>query len=235
MWRQDRVEAQRRYRERWLQYGYAPQTLGWNKDCQWVRFAAAFEGLCEEDCSSVLDFGCGFGDLLTFLRGKQWRGRYTGVDLVEELMVEGAKRHSSDPLASFVYSDLEDFSSKDKAAMAVAIGIFNHRLHQDNVDFAKNAIRHMWEASTNVVVCDFLSTSSDPDCRRDDLFYADPRQLFEIARSFSRRVMIHHAYMPFEFQIKIWHEDSFSTSTPVFAPYSSLARAQTNRKDHANS
>src|SRR5262249_34477738 len=136
---QDRVEAKRRYRERWLKYGYDPQSLGWTKDCQWVRFAAAFEGLREEDCSSVLDFGCGFGDLLAFLRSKRWQGYYTGVELVEELMVEAAKRHSTDTRASFVYSDLEDFSATEKAAMAVAIGVFNHRLHQDNIEFARSA------------------------------------------------------------------------------------------------
>jgi hypothetical protein len=33
------------YRKRWLEYGYDPRTLGWNKDCQWVRFEAAFEGV----------------------------------------------------------------------------------------------------------------------------------------------------------------------------------------------
>jgi hypothetical protein len=31
--------------------------------------------------------------------------------------------------------------------------------------------------------------------------------------------MIHHAYMPFEFQVKIWHRDGFGEGAPVFAPY----------------
>jgi SAM-dependent methyltransferase len=234
MWKQDRVETQERFRKRWLQHGYDPRSLGWNKDCQWVRFEAAFEGLRKEDFDSIIDFGCGFGDLLGYLRMKEWQGLYTGVDLVDELIEEAAKRHAHDNRAAFVCRDVEGFLPPAKAAMGVAIGIFNHRLHQDNLAFVRETIGCMWEASTKVVVCDFLSTSSDLDHRRDDLYYADPRQLYELATSYSRRVLIHHAYMPFEFQIKIWHEDSFSTSAPVFGPYAHLAQGQTNWRQGRN-
>lgn len=228
MWKQDRIETQARFRERWLQYGFDSRSLGWNKDCQWVRFEAAFEGLCKEDFDSIIDFGCGFGDLLTYLRIKEWRGIYTGIDLVEELIKEAVKQHANDNRAAFFFRDVDGFSPPEKAAMAVAIGIFNHRLHQDNLAFVRETIRCMWEATTKVVVCDFLSTSSDLDKRRDDLYYADPRELYELATSFSRRISIHHAYMPFEFQIKIWHEDSFPLTTPVFGSYAYLAQGQTN-------
>jgi cyclopropane fatty-acyl-phospholipid synthase-like methyltransferase len=228
MWKQDKVETQERYRERWLQYGYDSRSLGWTKDCQWVRFEAAFEGLRKEDFESVIDFGCGFGDLLDFLRVKEWKGTYTGVDLVDELVKEAAKHHALDNCAAFVCRDVEGFLPPTKAAMAVAIGVFNHRLHQDNLTFVRETISSMWEATTKVVVCDFLSTAADMDHRRLDLYYADPRQLYELATHFSRRVSLHHAYMPFEFQVKIWHEDSFSTSAPVFDPYADLAQGQTN-------
>ena len=101
MWKQDRDETQERYRERWLQHGYDSRSLGWNKDCQWVRFEAAFEGLRKEDFDSIIDFGCGFGDLLGYLRMKEWPGSYTGVDLVDELITEAAKRHELDNRAAF--------------------------------------------------------------------------------------------------------------------------------------
>ena len=60
---QDIAETQERYRKRWLEYGYDRRKYGWNKDCQWVRFEAAFEGLRPDEFGSVLDVGCGFGDL----------------------------------------------------------------------------------------------------------------------------------------------------------------------------
>jgi len=224
---EDRNELYERYRKRWEQYGYDSRTLGWNKDCQWVRFDAAFEGLREEDFESVLDVGCGFGDLLGYLRSKGWRGRYTGLDLMDELIQEARKRYSTDSAAEFFRDDIAAFDRSGKSNMAVAVGVFNHRLHQDNLDFVRETVEKMWNLTTRVVVCDFLSISADVERREHELYYADPARLYQFASGFSRRIMIHHAYMPFEFQIKIWHDDDFQRSAPVFAPYSYLASAQT--------
>jgi SAM-dependent methyltransferase len=224
---QDRNELCERYRKRWQQYGYDSRTLGWNKDCQWVRFEAVFEGLREADFASVLDVGCGFGDLLGYLRSKGWRGRYTGLDIVEELIGEARKRYSADRASEFYCGDISAFDRSLRSDLAVALGVFNHRLHQDNLEFVRETIEKMWHAAARVVVCDFLSTSSEEERRDQHLYYADPAQLYQLASGYSRRVMIHHAYMPFEFQVKIWHDDSFQQSAPVFAPYSSLASSQT--------
>jgi len=235
VWKEYKLETQERYRKRWKKHGYDPQTLGWNKDCQWVRFEAALEGLHKEDYESVIDFGCGFGDLLGYLRMKGWRGSYTGIDIVEELVTEAVERHALNDGAAFICSDIGEFSPSTKATMAIALGMFNHRLRQNNLEFVRETIELMWEVTTKVVICDFLSSLSEPLHRRDDLFYADPRELYALATGYSRRVLIHHAYMPFEFQLKIWHDDSFSKSAPVFGPYAHLAHGQTKCRQDKSS
>jgi len=219
---QDRVETCERYRSRWLEYGYDPRTLGWTKDCRRVRFAAAFEGLRPDDYASVVDLGCGFGDLLDYLRTRGWQGRYTGVDLTPELLNEAARRHAADDRAAFVCGDFQHLDLPQSDA-AIALGVANHRLHEDNLAFTARTIEKMWAISSRVVVCDFLSSAAEPDRRRDDLFYADPRDIYQLVSPYSRRIMIHHAYMPFEFQVKVWHDATFERSAPVFPPYIDLA------------
>lgn len=230
MTEQDRTETKDRYTRRWRQCGYDSRTLGWNKDCQWVRFQAAFENICEADCHSVLDVGCGFGDLLDYLRQTGWRGRYVGVDLVDDLLAEARRRHADDTSAEFVCDDIQLFRWTQTYDVAAAIGVFNHRLHQDNLTFIRETLACMWKLTTKVVICDFLSMSADPEHQQSNLYYADPRQLYAIAAAYSRRVMIHHAYMPFEFQIKMWHDDAFLAEAPVFQPYRHLASAQTDSR-----
>jgi SAM-dependent methyltransferase len=227
MWQKDSTETRNRYRTRWLQYGYDPRTLGWNKDCQWVRFEAAFESFQNSSFKSVLDIGCGFGDLLTYLRQRGWTGRYLGVDLVQELIDEASRLHASDPAAEFVCADIAEFTADLPYDVAVAIGVFNHRLEQGNTEFIERTVNKMWSGAVHAVVCDFLSLSSDPERRQPNLFYADPRAIYEMAARYSRRVMIHHAYMPFEFQLKIWRDDTFSVLEPVFSDYAGLAKRQT--------
>jgi len=219
---QDRVETRERYRSRWLEYGYDPRTLGWTKDCRRVRFAAALEGLRVEDYASVVDLGCGFGDLLDYLRAGDWQGRYTGVDLTPELLNEASRRHADDDRATFVCGDFQHLDLPQSDA-AIALGVANHRLHEDNLAFTERTVEKMWSISRRVVVCDFLSSTADADRRRDDLFYADPCDIYALVSRYSRRIMIHHAYMPFEFQVKIWHDGSFEPSAPVFPPYAQLA------------
>ena len=218
--REDDVAAVReRYRQRWVEYGYDPRTLGWNKGCQWVRFEAALEGIRPDECASVLDVGCGFGDMLGYLRQRGWSGRYVGTDVVPELIEEAARRYGGE----FLLQDLSSEPLTEPLDMAVALGIFNHRVNEGNWQFIEAMIDAMWRSTKQVIVCDFLSSLSEPHRRQPHLFYADPGRLFEIASRYSRRIAIHHSYMPFEFQVKIWHDASYTVPKPVFGPYAHLA------------
>jgi len=227
MWDLDKDDLRQRYQARWKTSGYESRSLGWDKDCQWVRFEAAFEGLRADEYRTIVDLGCGFGDLLGFLREKNWDGTYLGVDLVPEFIEEARKRFGSDSAAEFLCEDFQTLKLPSKRNLAIAIGVFNHRLHENNFEFIRRAIDVMWALTDKVVICDFLSDTADVNHRRDDLYYADPSELYRLASACSRRVNVNHAYMPFECQIKIWHEQSFEKSAPVFPPYAHLASAQT--------
>jgi SAM-dependent methyltransferase len=215
MFAEDVADAVRRYADRYAQHGYQPLTLGWTKGRQQLRFAAALEML-GQSFDSVLDVGCGFGDLFGYLRGLGWRGRYLGVDLVPELLEEGRRRYG--PLgAHFERADLTATDVDFHADVAVAIGIFNHRLRQDNLAFLRQMLAAMWRHTTVAVTADFLSATANR--RRDDLFYAPVGEVVQAGLALSKRVMLHHGYMPFEFNLTVWHDDSFTVETPVFKPY----------------
>jgi hypothetical protein len=47
-----------------------------------------------------------------------------------------------------------------------------------------------------------------------------------MALGYSKRVRLDHSYMPFEFLVAIWHDDSYSVDCPVFAPYMGEVRPQ---------
>jgi SAM-dependent methyltransferase len=52
---------------------------------------------------SLLDVGCGLGDLVDFLRRKKIPVQYTGVDVVEEMLVRARREH---PRERFLRADL---------------------------------------------------------------------------------------------------------------------------------
>jgi len=215
MLEEDRAEAVERYRARYRQFGYDPRALGWNKGRQQVRFAAVFDtiGMAFD---SVLDVGCGFGDLFGYLTERGWRGTYLGVDLCPELLDEGRKRFG--PMgARFECVDLSAEPLQYTADVAVAIGVFNHRLKGDNLEFIAQMLHAMWARSTHAIVADYLSSTANRP--RPELFHANPEDVLRLAFGFSKRVRLEHSYMPFEFLVAVWHDDSFSPESPVFEAY----------------
>jgi hypothetical protein len=58
--------------------------------------------------------------------------------------------------------------------------------------------------STRGFAFNMLSTYSDPEKRRDDLFYADPCEMFDLCkRRFATRVALLHDYRLFEFTVLV--------------------------------
>lgn len=215
MWGEDKADNIARYQSRYAEFGYDPRTLGWTKGRQRVRFAAALERI-GTSFDSILDVGCGFGDLFPYLRELGWKGDYLGIDIVPELIAEGRARFGKLG-AKFACVDITMDDVEMQADVAVAIGTFNHRLRQDNLQFVQDTLSAMWKRSTSAIAADFLSTSADRP--RDDLYYADPGDIMKLGLGWSRRVVLNHGYMPFEFNLQVWHDDSFSVDSPVFSAY----------------
>ena len=84
---------------RWLQeYGLTEKALGWGSaEGMEARFLAACEVMRLTEYwsfhgMSVLDVGCGFGDLLPFVE-KMFVWKYFGIDVVPEFIAEARKRY----------------------------------------------------------------------------------------------------------------------------------------------
>ena len=73
------------YASRYKQWGYSPKSLGWDKGNQQVRFDVLTSQYSFEQ-KSILDIGCGFGDLLDTISKKTSQFDYTGIDLSEDFI-----------------------------------------------------------------------------------------------------------------------------------------------------
>jgi SAM-dependent methyltransferase len=199
----DREDYRRRYRERLARLGHDPRTLGWDKGKQPQRFAALTQLLPLERLDSVLDVGCGFGDLYPYLCAQGFAGRYTGVDFVPELLEVGREAY---PGAEFISADFGELDDKDRYDIVVASGIFNARLSgEDHWTYLTATLRRM-HALCRVCACaDFLTSSVD--FRREDLYYTPPEEVFRFGRTLTRRVALLHNYMPFEFALYLFKDD----------------------------
>lgn len=209
---EDREIYRERYVKRLGEYGHDPRSLGWTKGKQAERFTALTSRVDLSKISSVLDVGCGFGDLYPFLTERGFAGRYVGVDFVEELVEVGRKAY---PGADLRVGDVDDFAEGEHD-LVVASGIFNGVLaHATQWDHIEHTLGRMAGLCTFACAADFMS--SYVDYRRDDTFYAEPERVFSIAKGLSRRVVMLHDYLPFEFSVWLFAEDQVQDGAR-FAP-----------------
>lgn len=149
---------------------------------------------------SLLDFGCGYGALLPFLRERGPGVDYTGYDPSPRMLDQARAAH---PEATFT----GDWTSVPRAGYVVASGVFNVRLDTPSGQWRDYVLRtleiidakaeHGWAVN-------FLTGYADEDRKRADLFYADPGFIFDwCRRSASPWVSLLHDYDLYEFTIGV--------------------------------
>jgi len=210
----DKQETIERYSSRYQKFGYSPKSLGWDKGKQDVRFEILTS---QYDFSekSILDIGCGFGDLNKTLNEKYANNySYLGVDLVPDLVNEACKQYVGDKI-NFRTGDFLDISFENTFDFVIASGIFNHRLNNvNNYDLIEAAIIKALSLSNDGLAFDFLSDKVD--YQLEHTFHSSPEKILSIAYKYSRNIVIRNDYMPFEFALFIFKDDSFSTEDTLF-------------------
>jgi SAM-dependent methyltransferase len=212
----DRQEYIARYEGRLKRFGHSPESLGWGRHGrQEVRFSVLAEyALCNRT-ASVLDVGCGFADLYDFLKAGGWGGMYTGLDIVPGLLKEAHRRH---PLLDLHEADITKIGDAlPQYDVVVASGVFNAALRTgDNRIHISESLNAMWDRTRHHVAVDFLSTIVD--FQQEGAWHTDPSWALQLAQRFSRRVLLRHDYMPYEFALFVFRDDSISPRN-VFQEY----------------
>lgn len=195
--------AKRYYESRLAEHGATARGVDWNSEAsQQIRFRDLVRLVDDEPAASVLDYGCGYGALAGYLRARGHRGPYTGFD-VSEQMIAAARAYHAGPGARFtsVRDEIE------RVDYTVASGLFNVRQTTPDDEWRAYMLATLEDiASRSVRGFGFnvLSTRSDVDRRRPDLFYADPTGMFDYCtRRFSRRVALLHDTPLYEFTILV--------------------------------
>lgn len=192
-----------RYNERLKKYGYDPKTLGWFKGRQTIRFEILSEIGDLNNCS-ILDIGCGFGDFCGFLIKKGLNVEYTGYDINPNLIRIAREVY---PKAHFEVKDIEEEEINKVFDWVFSSGAFNFRL-SNNEGFIRSMLRSMFQLSKKGVAADFMSAYVD--FKNEEAYYAKPEEIFSFCKTLSKRLLLRHDYIPFEFCVYIYKNDSIN-------------------------
>jgi SAM-dependent methyltransferase len=149
----ERATVMHYHRHRIAEYGPRPQALGWkNPHSQWERFELIAQAADFAHCS-VLDLGCGRGDLKAFLDERHPGVRYTGVDQMPEFLQDAVRRYAGDGNARFL---LGDFARMELPAAdyVIACGALAYRTADAN--YHERMIRRMHAAARRALIFNVL-------------------------------------------------------------------------------
>lgn len=188
------------YTQKIKQFGIDSKGVDWNsKESQFLRFEQLTKIILKDDFS-ILDYGCGYGSLIEFLKLKYKSFNYLGIDISEE-MIANAKQ---------LYPDYEfktQLQDKLYFDYIVASGIFNVKLDTSNqiwLDYIITTINQMNSLSRCGFAFNILTSYSDKEFMKDYLYYADPCFFFDYCKkNFSRNIALLHDYDLYEFTILV--------------------------------
>lgn len=188
------------YTGKLAEHGESPRGVDWNgEEGQMLRFEQLCKVIDADAPFSLNDLGCGYGALCDFLVPRCKSFEYIGIDVSEAMVRAAEQRHRSKPNARFVVA-----SEADKVAdYSVASGIFNVRLGRSDAEwqvYAEATLDALHRTSAKGFAFNCLTSYSDKDRMRADLYYADPLALFDLCkRRYSRNVALMHDYGLYEF------------------------------------
>lgn len=145
--------------------GRNAQILGWSDETAQNKRFQVIAAATNFNDQSVLDLGCGFGDLLSYLEEQYTLDSYTGIDQ-HRPFIQSAKKtfaqHSIElnkPACHFMSGDFSQMTLKQHD-IVVASGSLNYRSRND--DYLSAAISKMYQATDKVLIFNLLNADVFP-------------------------------------------------------------------------
>jgi len=177
-------------------FGYQANALFWSStEMQELRFKIIWEMIqadLKSPSFSLLDVGCGFGDLSHYLKRHQQACDYTGLDISPDMVFSGKCQY---PGIQLFEGELFDFDWPMSSFDWVVLSGSLNEVVDETGDYAKAVIRKMYELSRQGVVFNLLDARNEWIASRPDLqsFYPEAMQAF--CQTFCDQVTLKDDYM----------------------------------------
>ncbi|MDX8391711.1 MAG: class I SAM-dependent methyltransferase [Mariprofundaceae bacterium] len=184
-----------KHRDSLTRHGHHANALYWSsREVQEIRFQALTE-IGVESGDSVLDIGCGFGDLLRWFEAQDQLVDFTGIDLSPDLIRVAQEKH---PNAALLCGELDDFDFELQSFDWVVLsGALNEQLHDDGA-YARKTIASMYGLCCNGLAFNLLDGRS---LKAHDLQSHLPQEMLDYCKGLCANTLLRDDYLDNDFTV----------------------------------
>jgi len=209
-------EIKNEYASKFREHGISSASMLMPKGRHEARYEIVAEYLQKDENRTILDYGCGLGFLHTYLEQKGIVHQYLGIDIVPEFIASCNERVVSSAQFKLIQPDTEILEKFD---VVYASGVFNIQTadsKKDSLDYVQERILKLFQITTKVMIIDFLSP--DVDFQQETAQHIDYRMVLDwLVPTSSRRWILRHDYLPYEYSLVMFKNDQISRPDNVFS------------------
>jgi SAM-dependent methyltransferase len=191
------------YQSSYRKHGVDPKALKWHSEkAARQRYKQIVVGI-DFNKKSILDVGCGFGNIIPYIVDKTSIFSYTGIDLVPEFVREAKKIY---PKYKFLLGDYFKQPLEKKFDIIICCGALNGN-YKNNLGFRKKAIKAMFDHAKERLVFNMAGRHPKPrTAKHSNVWFADSKRIFKYCKTLSRKVLLKEDYHSNDFTIVMFKD-----------------------------
>jgi len=186
------------YKKSFKKYGVNPRALKWHSEKAAKQRYAQIVADIDFENKSILDVGCGFGDIIGFISAKTKYFNYTGMDAVGDFIKEAKRRH---PKQKFIIANFLGKPTSKKFDISIASGILNSNV-KDNLNYRKKIIKKLFKSTKYALVFNMAGSHLQPRPKKtSNVWFADSLEITEYCLTLTSKIILRNHYHKRDFTI----------------------------------
>lgn len=192
-------ESLKGYRKTFNSYGESPKALQWlNYKSAALRYRQLVTEL-ELENRTILDIGCGMGDLLPYLYAKSANFSYLGLDITPEFIEVAKKRYEGHDFKVF-----DPFTEDIGETFDIVVLSGAMNANKPNwLDSRKQKIKRLYELANQAVAFNMAGAliHIEPEQR---VAYADAQEILGFCAKLTTKIILKTHYHPQDFTVVLF-------------------------------
>lgn len=201
------------YIKTFKKYGANPRGVSWSlsqkTNLRYYFLAKIVNDFSSKNKLSILDVGCGYGELLHHIKRNISNVNYTGID-TNELAIKEAKNRFLQKSVKFHKISINNFKSKKKFNLIIANGLFTYKHNvsdKEMYDFLFKILKKFYTLSNGLIV--FNLVSQYVDFKNKNIFYPKLIKILNFVDKLSKYYIVDSSIKKYEVFFTIKKKKNF--------------------------